>query len=406
MSTMESKELIEQQIQKGTEILEQISTMRERPTMVINVVAYLDEDVQKNRKSIDVWQYLTIDILTSIFGENGSYVTDFRATVTEKKTGFNYQREFRDEVNKGLAILEAIRGSFELGISHNHKETTNIAKSTKIFISHKTEDKPFVEELVKLIESIIGIDSSKIFCSSIGGYDIKPGKEILSELKRQFDEYNILFIVVHSPRYYKSPVCLNEMGAAWVLGSNFFSFLTPDCKYNMLNGVIDGRYMSIKVNDSMDTVVSKLNSFKEYLLDTFSIDRDKFNLTRWEMKRNEFIDKTTAIQFEKELSENSAKDSLGAKANISAELISKNPYVVSITNRGESDAKNLNLKLDEKCEGMLISGLDHFPIEYLKPGRHVNLSLYPCIGDPDQFKIFFSWEEKGNKYNSEEIIIL
>ncbi len=158
---MESKELIERQIQKGTEILEQISTMRERPTMVMNVIAYVDEDVQTNRKSINVWQYLTIDILTSLFGENASYVTDFRATVTEKKTGFNFQREFREEVNKGLAILEAIRGSFELGINHNHKETAKIAKSTKIFISHKTEDKPFVQELVELIESIIGIDSSK-----------------------------------------------------------------------------------------------------------------------------------------------------------------------------------------------------------------------------------------------------
>ena len=37
---METKELIERQIQKGAEILEQISTMRERPTRVMNVIAY------------------------------------------------------------------------------------------------------------------------------------------------------------------------------------------------------------------------------------------------------------------------------------------------------------------------------------------------------------------------------
>lgn len=405
MYTMKPEELIERQIQKGFDVLEKISNMRKRPTSIINMIAYVDEDVQNNRKTINAWQYLTIDALTSIFGENSSYVANFKSTITEKNTGFNYQREFREEVNNGLSILEAICESFQLGLNH-HKETTECSKPTKIFISHKTEDKPFVEELVELIEFIIGIDSSNMFCSSIGGYDIKPGKEILAELKRQFDEYNIIFIVVHSPRYYKSSICLNEMGAAWVLGSNFISFLTPDCKYSMLNGVIDGRYMSIKVNDSRDTVVSKLNSFKDYLLDTYSINKDKFNLTRWEMRRNEFIDKATAIQFDKILPELEAKVITGAKANISAELISKNPYVVSVTNRGKADARNLELKLDEKCESMLISGIEHFPIEYLKPGRYVNLTLYPCIGDPNQFKIFFSWEEKGNKYSSEEIIII
>lgn len=399
-------ELIENQIQRGNEILDSLSGMRERPSSYINVVAYNEDDIQSNRKSISAWQYFTVDILTNIYGSDDDHVINFKETITSKDKGFNFQREFRDEVNSGLSILEAIREAIKMGISLKDKTDNNILKPSKIFISHKTEDNPFVEELVSLIELIIGTDSSRLFCSSIGGYDIKPGIDILSELKRQFEEYNVLFIVVHSPRYYNSPVCLNEMGAAWVLGVNFFSFLTPDCKYNMLNGVIDARYMSIKVNDSRDMVISKLNSFKDYLLDTFSIDKNIFNLTRWEKKRNEFIEKASSIEIDNSKVSTEEKKIVRAKANISAELVSKNPYIIAVTNRGDGEARNLELKLDKKCDGMLFSGLDHFPLEYLKSGRHVNLTLYPCLGDPNQFKLFFSWEEKGNKFYSEDLIII
>lgn len=281
-------------------------------------------------------------------------------------------------------------------------------KKPKIFISHKTEDKPFVEELVDLIEHIIGTDSDNIFCSSIGGYDIKPGKDILSELKRQFEENDVLFIIVHSPRYYQSPICMNEMGAAWVLGSNFFSFLTSDCKFSNLKGVIDGKYMSIKVNDSLDMVMSKLNSFKDYLLETFNLNKEKFNNTRWELKRNEFIARSCHIEYDTP-KENAIVQEVTIPqptADIVAELVSKNPYVISISNRGSGTSKNLHLQLDEKCNGMLISGLDNFPLDYLKPDRHVSLNVYPCLGDPQKFKLYFEWEEKGVKFYSEDIITI
>ena len=399
-------ELVENQIQRGNEILNDISGMRERPSSYMNVIAYKEDDIQNNRKSVSAWQYFTVDVLTSIYGDNDDHVKNFKDTITSKDKGFNYQREFRDEVNSGLSILEAIRESIRMGIVLKGKTNETMIKPSKIFISHKTEDRLFVEELVSLIESIIGTDPSRLFCSSIGGYDIKPGKEILSELKRQFEEYKVIFIVVHSPRYYTSSICLNEMGAAWVLGAFFFSFLTPDCKYNMLNGVIDGRYMSIKVNDSMDMVVSKMNSFKDYLLDFFSIDKNNFNHTRWEKNRNEFIDKTSSIEIDKSKSSPEEDKTVRAMANISAELVSKNPYVITVINRGDGEARNLELKLDDKCDGMLFSGLDHFPLEYLKTGRYVNLTLYPCLGDPDQFKLFFSWEEKGKKFYSEDLIII
>ena len=277
-------------------------------------------------------------------------------------------------------------------------------KQPKIFISHKSEDLPFVKELMRLLEFLIGTDADKIFCSSIAGYDIKPGREILSELKRQFDDYEIYFIVVHSPRYYESSICLNEMGAAWVLGTKFCSFLTSDCKFTMLDGAIDGKYMSVKVDDNYDIVVSKLNSLKDELLEIFSIE--KFNQTRWEAYRNEFIRNTQRIDFpslEKKTAVN-----IGPKptAQITSEVINTKPVMIDIMNRGDGIAENLNVRLDDACSDMIITGLDNFPLEYLKPGRHIKLSVYPCISDPDKFKIFFGWEENGIPYSSEDIVIL
>lgn len=283
-------------------------------------------------------------------------------------------------------------------------QSKDIVKSPKLFISHKSEDLPFVKELVRMLEFIVGSDGDKIFCSSISGYDIKPGHEILSGLKRQFDEHDIYFIVVHSPRYYHSPICLNEMGAAWVLGTRFCSLLTSDCSYNMLKGAIDNRYISIKVNDEQETVVSKLNYFKDDLLEIFSIE--KFNNNRWENVRNEFIERTCKIDYN-QLDKNGTVSSdfpIKAKADIVAEVINTSPAMIDISNQGDGTAENLNIILDDACSDMILTGLELFPLEFLKKGKHVRLNWYRCIGDPDKFTISFTWKENGVAHSSKELI--
>lgn len=278
-------------------------------------------------------------------------------------------------------------------------------RNPKIFISHRSLDKPFVDKLITMLEFIVGNDSERIFCSSIAGYDIMPGSEILKELKRQFDEYDIFFIVVHSPRYYNSSICLNEMGAAWVLGTQFCSFLTPDCSFSMLNGAIDARYISIKVNDDNEIVTSKLNQLKDILIQKFGLEKEKFNQNRWETIRNSFISDTKHIDFtsfEEHVHNNASKP----HANIVAEMIEGKPMVIDISNRGKGTAEKLNVKFDESCADMIISGLDNFPLEYLTAGKHVKLSVYPCISDPEKFKIYFTWNENGFDYSSEDILVL
>ncbi len=158
----------------------------------------------------------------------------------------------------------------------------------KIFISHKSEDEHFVLSLVKLLRLYIGSDPDKIFCSSIPSYKIGIGKEIYPELKFQFDKHDVFMIIIHSPRYYHSPVCLNEMGAAWIQNTKCCSFLTADCEYNDLQGVIDKKYISIKANakDAKD----RMNEFMGEVLDFFNMPKPDFStFSQWETDRDEFL---------------------------------------------------------------------------------------------------------------------
>ena len=158
----------------------------------------------------------------------------------------------------------------------------------KIFISHKSEDKPFVDALVGLLRLYIGSESEKIFCSSIPNYRINVGKEIYNEIKSQFEKYDIYMIIIHSPRYYKSSICLNEMGASWILNTECSSFLTADCGFENLNGVVDNQHISIKVNH--DDAKDLMNDFLRTVLDFFNLHHlDITSFSQWESDRDNFL---------------------------------------------------------------------------------------------------------------------
>lgn len=166
-------------------------------------------------------------------------------------------------------------------------------KPPKLFISHKTEDKEYADALVSLINYIIGRDDDKIFCSSIAGYGIKPSQDIINEIKNQFDNYNVFMVIIHSPRYYKSPVCLNEMGAAWATNARFCSFLTKDCSIDLLGGVIGKGEICINLNDEEEMFNSHLNSFKDDLISFFGVP--PMVGTKWEHERTKFAKALEAI---------------------------------------------------------------------------------------------------------------
>ena len=296
---MQTTNLLEIKINEGKNILQNISHMRRTSGPAINVVYYISEDIEQCRKALEKWQLTSKDVLIGAFGESHRYVLAFADTISKKNSGFNYQREFISEVNRGMSVLESVQESLQMGIGLEKTEEMNAsAKNPMIFISHSSKDKPFVEALVSLLEDI-GFDKSNLFCSSVDGYGIALSKDIFETLRSLFNEHNLYVIFIHSPRYYKSAVSLNEMGAAWVLKTDFCSFLTADMDFNKMSGVVNGSTIAIKVDT--EDVPSRLSELKNLLIQMFSLPL--IDETKWERKRNIFLKQVLSIVYDNESAE-------------------------------------------------------------------------------------------------------
>ena len=108
---------------------------------------------------------------------------------------------------------------------------------------------------------------------------------------KQFYEYNLFVIIVHSRNYYSSTYSLNEMGAAWVLKTDFFSFLVKGFEFKDMDGVINDRTISVKVDQ--DDADARLDELKDKLVPLFK--QTGFNCTRWETLRDEFLAKVNEL---------------------------------------------------------------------------------------------------------------
>lgn len=286
-------DLVGSKISEGDSLLQALDTMRKRSGPAMNIAYYVDEDVERLRKDISKWQLTSKEILISGFGETHRYVSSFENTITQKNSGFDFKREFKFEVNRGLETLESIEETLKLNLDIvKSVDERNPSKLPMVFISHSSKDKNFVEALVDLLEGI-GFDRSNLFCSSIEGYGIGLSEDIFETLRSLFNNYNLFVIFIHSPRYYMSTISLNEMGAAWVLKTDFCSFLTTDMGFNQMTGVVNGRTLSIKVDEK--DAYYRLTELKDKLIQMFQLDN--IDGGKWERKRNIFLKIVNEIDY-------------------------------------------------------------------------------------------------------------
>lgn len=155
-----------------------------------------------------------------------------------------------------------------------------VAPLTRIFISHSKDDSPFVEELIELIE-VIGLPPERIFCSSFEGYGIDLGKDFLQVIRDELRGATlVLFLLTRS--FYSSPICLCEMGAAWVVGREHIPILVPPFDFSEVRGVIP-LTQGFKLNEPL-----KLTLFKQKLESLFHL-QPKLAEPTWEKKRDNII---------------------------------------------------------------------------------------------------------------------
>lgn len=240
----------------------------------------------------DAWETETLEILRVIYGDNARQVVDFKVCTRDKSSYFKFREELQAELKRCIAFLKALIKADEMKqklAAEQPEEKSN--KTPMVFISHSSKDKAFAEALVVLLEDL-GMDSSNVFCSSVDGYGVSLSQDIFETLRNLFNEHDLFVIFIHSPRYYKSAVSLNEMGAAWVLKTGFCSFLTTDMEFIDMEGVINQSKLSLKVNT--EQAPAQLIELKNTLIKTFGLG--KIDETKWTRKSKAFFDIVTNIQ--------------------------------------------------------------------------------------------------------------
>ena len=246
---------------------------------------------------VNDWFNNTLIILHAYNGETYSVSQGFADIFRRKVNYKDFKREIVQKINSGRCILNCFIEAEQMREGAQSSAESMVKKANKppkVFISHKKEDQAYANAIVSLINFIIGSDGDKVFCSSIPGYGIKTSQDIIDKIKDQFDYHDLFVVIIHSPRYYKSAVCLNEMGAAWALNAKFCSFLTKDCRFDQLTGVIGKEELCINLNSEEEMLNDHLNSFKDDLVAFFGVC--PIDQSKWEHERNEFIKAIAGIK--------------------------------------------------------------------------------------------------------------
>ena len=240
------------------------------------------------------WIQQIIWYLQEIFDRmHDQFILDSLNICKKRMRGTNDRKLFNEIVGKLRSIEKNIDKYYQENEQEGKESMNYIGKTPLIFISHSSKDEPHVALIVKLLKEM-GFTQKEVFCSSIPGYGIKLSEDIFETLKRLFNEHELYIIFVHSPNYYNSPVCLNEMGAAWVLKNSFCSFLLPQFNYSDMKGVVDSSKISIKIDGERRNVQNLINDLYDDLSGIFSIRRDTSVV--WESARDDFIDRMNSIQ--------------------------------------------------------------------------------------------------------------
>lgn len=84
-----------------------------------------------------------------------------------------------------------------------------------IFISHSSRDKEIIEAFVeKILRLGVGVSIDNIFCTSIETMGIRNGDDMRVHIRENVLGCDIALLMI-SPSYIQSSICLNEMGAVW-----------------------------------------------------------------------------------------------------------------------------------------------------------------------------------------------
>lgn len=162
-----------------------------------------------------------------------------------------------------------------------------VERPHKLFISHSSKDKEYMEAFVEMLEDI-GMPDGSFICTSVPGHGIPGDTNIFDWLREQFLSYSLRMVFVLSKNYYASAASLNEMGAAWVTKATDTLLLLPGFTFNEISGCVDSRQIGISFDADEAELKHRLNEFKDTLVAEHSLPA--ISQARWERHRDKFIE--------------------------------------------------------------------------------------------------------------------
>lgn len=208
--------------------------------------------------------------------------------VIHKFNGHGYnERKYFNDLKGALKVIRKNIDKYYLEPTDKHtiQGDANIMKKSKIFISHSSKDVQIISKFVDLLADM-GLTNEELFCSSVPDYGIPLNEDIYDYLASLFRDYNIYVIFMLSKNYYSSSACLNEMGAAWVLKSDYTSVLLPGFSYQKIEGAVNPNKIGFKLDDEDESLKRRLGELIHILAERTDKSIPEM---RWERKRNNFI---------------------------------------------------------------------------------------------------------------------
>ena len=155
-----------------------------------------------------------------------------------------------------------------------------------VFISHKSDDKKYGNAIRRFLIGL-GVKNSQLIYTSHDLNAIPTGAVIFDYIRQHINSKNYIVFLL-SDKYFDSSICLNEMGAAWVVQADHICFFVPSFNFHNQKYeecVASRGEMGILLNGD-DNCRHRMIDFKNTIQSLFNLANDEFTV---ESLLNDFI---------------------------------------------------------------------------------------------------------------------
>lgn len=164
---------------------------------------------------------------------------------------------------------------YHLSSVENDLKKENKESKKLIFISHEKGDVKYGNALRDFITGL-GVKDEQLIFTSHRLHKVPLDANIYDYLRDNIST-NIFMIFLWSNKYLESPACLNEMGAAWVLKSDYTNVYVPDFSFNnpkYSKCAVDTSKMGVILNGD-ELCKTSMIELKNKIVSMFDLDVDE-----------------------------------------------------------------------------------------------------------------------------------